>query len=186
VAVAFASLMAAAAVGLGTTPAFASTLLTCTGGSGSSTLSPGVTNTPTQQTISGADNLTGCSGSGTITGGTVTVSGLKTVPTGTPPMQASCPGLLMTTPKGTLVATGGTATTTWSDGSTSTGSIKLKSTGMLAQVNAIVKITSGKFFAAGHTTKSKGVVVFLPATGQTCPTLTMVTDTNMKTTVTQT
>jgi hypothetical protein len=184
--VAFATITATAAVGLGTTPAFATTLMSCTGGSGSSTLSPGISNTPTQQTISGTDTLTGCNGGGFgITGGTVTVANLKTVQTGNPPAQPTCASLGTPPPKGTITALGGTANTTWSDGSTSQGVIKLKSTGVIGQVNAVVKITSGRFFASGHTTKSKGVVTFTPASGQTCPTLTMVNDTNSTTTITQ-
>jgi len=164
----------------GTAPAFAAPTMTCTGGSGTATLSPGITNTATQQTISGTDNLTGCSGpgAGTITGGTITTSGLKTVATGTPPQQATCSGLGTAPPKGTVVAIGGTVSISWSDGSTSQGVIKLKSTGTLAQENSIIKITSGKFFVAGHTTKLKGTLGFLPSSGQTCPTLTSVDITN--------
>jgi len=186
VAVAVTALSGAGLILAGTAPAFASTLLTCTGGSGTSTFSPGITNTPTQQTISSTSTITGCSGSGTtITGGTVTVSNLKTLATGTPPMQATCGGLVKPSPKGTLITTAGTATTTWSDGTTSTGSIKLKSTGAIGTVTAIIKITGGTFFAAGHTTKSKGVVSFSIPTGQTCPTLTMVNTTDATTTITQ-
>jgi hypothetical protein len=130
--------------------------------------------------------VTGCNGGGRgITGGTVTVTGLKTLATGNPPMQASCAGLAMPSPKGTVVASGGTATTTWSDGSTSVGSLKLKSTGAIGSVVAIIKITSGTFFAAGHTTKSKGTVSFSVPAGQTCPTLTMVNTTTGTTNITQ-
>jgi hypothetical protein len=180
VGVACAAITATAAIGFGATPAFAAPSLTCTGGTGHSTLSPGITNTPTQQTIAGTDNLTGCSGPGTtITGGTVTVSNLKTVATGNPPQQATCSGLATSPPKGTLVADiSGVASISWSDGSTSNGVIKLKSSGTLATEIVVLKITSGKFFVSGHTTKLKGNISFAPSTGQTCPTLTDVDTTN--------
>jgi hypothetical protein len=160
-------------------------VLTCTGGSGTGTLSPGLTATPTQQTISGTDNLTGCSGSGTITGGTVTTSRLKTLATGNPPQQASCAELNTPPPKGTVVASG-TGSILWSDGSTSAGSIKLKSTGAVGTETETIKITSGQFFVAGHITKAKGTISFHPATGQNCPTLTQVNATNATTTITET
>jgi hypothetical protein len=160
-------------------------LLTCTGGSGTGTLSPGLTATPTQQTISGTDNLTGCSGSGTITGGTVTTTSLKTLPTGNPPHQASCTELKTPPPKGTVVASG-TVSIRWSDGSTSAGSIKLKSTGAVGTETETIKITSGQFFLAGHVTKVKGTISFQAATGQTCPTLSQVNVTNATTSITET
>jgi hypothetical protein len=180
VAVAVAGLSGVGLILAGTAPAFAAPSLTCTGGSGTATLSPGITNTPTQQTISGTDTLTGCSGPATsITGGTVTTSGLKTVATGNPPMQASCSGLGTVQPKGTLEADiSGVVSITWSDGSTSAGVIKLKSAGVLAQEIVVIKITSGTFFVSGHTTKLKGTITFAPSAGQTCPTLTQVDVTN--------
>ena len=166
-------------------PAFAATILTCTGLTGGATLSPGISNTPNQQTISDPANVTGCSGTqaGSIVKGTTTFNNLKTLATGNPPSQPTCNGLLNPSPNGTLIASGGAATTVWKDSGnvtqgTSTGSLKLKSTGAVAQAKAIIKITSGKFFQAGKTTKAKVTVNFAPSPGQTCPTLTHVDTTN--------
>jgi hypothetical protein len=164
---------------VGTTmlPASATTVLTCTGNSGSATFTPGITNTPTQQTIAATSALTGCSPG--VTGGTLSVTGLLTQATGTPPKQATCTGLATPTPNGTLIASGGAATIVWSSGPNSTGSVKLKSNGSVAQSKVIIKITGGQFFVPGHTTKLKGTVTYSIPVGQTCPTLTMVNTANV-------
>jgi hypothetical protein len=183
VAVAVTGLSGVGLILAGTAPAFAAASLTCSGGSGTATLSPGLTNTPTQQTIAGTDNLTGCSGpSTTITGGTITVSNLKTVTVNG--QQATCSGLATPPPKGTLIADiSGVASISWSDGSTSAGVIKLKSSGTLAVEIVVLKITSGNFFVSGHTTKLKGNITFAPSAGQTCPTLTSLDLTNSTSTI---
>jgi hypothetical protein len=160
-------------------PAFAATLMTCTGpGSGHSTLSPGISNTPTQQTISGFQKTKGCSGpsAGTIVKGKSTFSNLKTVGT---PDQPTCANLLTPSPAGTTTGSGGTVTTKWKNSAgalvgTSTGTLKIKSTGFAAQTIAIIKVTGGTFFASGFTTKAKVQINFTPSSGQSCPTLTEV------------
>jgi hypothetical protein len=161
-------------------PAFAANLMTCTGpGSGHATLSPGISNTPNQQTIAGFQKTKGCSGpsAGTIVKGKSTYNSLKTVATGSPPEQPTCANLLTPSPAGTLTGSGGVVTTKWKNSAgavvgTSTGTLKIKSTGAVAQTKAIIKITGGKFFVSGKTTKAKVQINFTPSSGQTCPTLT--------------
>jgi hypothetical protein len=78
----------------------------------------------------------------------------------------TCASLATPPAAGTVEATG-TGTINWSDGSTSSGSVKAKSKGpsLATEQGLIFKITSGKFFAAGHTTKLKVTVSFTPANG---------------------
>lgn len=152
--------LAAGGMIVSSAPAFAASE-NCTGGSGTATLSPGITNVPTQQTISASNSLTGCTG-GKTGSATVSTSNLKTVPTGNPPQQATCQGLFNPAPSGTVIASGGTTSIHWSAGGTSTGVSKLKSNGIVAQNKVVVKITGGPF--AGK--KLKGVVHFAPAVGE--------------------
>jgi hypothetical protein len=163
-------------------PAFAATLMTCAGpGAGHATLSPGISNTPAQQTIAGYQKTKACSGpsAGTIVKGKSTFSNLKTVANGSPPEQPTCANLLTPSPAGTVTGTGGTVTTKWKNSAgalvgTSTGTLKIKSTGFAAQTKAVIKITGGTFFASGFTTKASVKINFTPSSGQTCPTLTQV------------
>ncbi len=178
--------LAAGGMVVSSVPALAATtVLTCTSGSGNAHLAPGIGATPAQQTISDPANVAGCSGSeaGTITHGTNTFSNLKTQPTGSPPAQPQCSTLGNVVPAGTIVATGGVISTKWFNSAnaqvaTSAGSLKLKGTGVALQVKAIIKITSGKFFVSGHTTKAKVAVNFSLHPGQTCPTLQIVDTTD--------
>jgi hypothetical protein len=152
--------LAAGGMVVSSSPAFAASE-NCTGGSGTATLSPGITNVPTQQTISASNSLTGCTG-GKTGSAQVTTNNLKTLATGNPPQHATCAGLFSPPPNGTLIASGGATSIVWSAGGTSTGTAKLKSNGIVAQDKVVVKITGGPF--AGK--KLKGVVHFVPAPGE--------------------
>jgi hypothetical protein len=165
-------------------PAFAThhLVMTCTGpGAGHATLSPGISNTPTQQTIAGYQKTKGCSGSGagTIVKGKVTFIDLKTVATGSPPEQPTCSNLLTPPPAGTVTGVSAefTSSIKWKNSAgmvvgTSKGALYIKSTGFAAQTKATINIKSGTFFVSGHTTKAKVKINFNPSSGQTCPTLT--------------
>jgi hypothetical protein len=101
--------------------------ITCTKGSGAATISPGLTTTPTNQTVASHGKGSGCSGSTTITA--YTVKGKMTA-TG-----ADCQG------DGTVT---GKLTTTWSNGQTSVAKVTGKSPS-ISVVNFTGKVTSGLF-----------------------------------------
>jgi hypothetical protein len=146
--------------------ASASTLLvSCPTGSvtGSGTVSPPITPTNTQKNvISSTASFSGCTGqeaSGTVVSTQTTVA------------AATCANLATPPPKGTVTSTG-TFTITWGDGTTSSGTIKAKSSGSATVPGPIIeKITSGHFFLAGHTTKSKTTLALTPGAGQNCTTV---------------
>ena len=141
------------------------TLVSCPKGSvtGSGTVSPPVSPTNTQKNvITSTSSFSGCTGqetSGTVTSTQTTVA------------AANCANLATPPPKGTVTSTG-TFTITWGDGTTSSGTIKAKSSGSVTVPGPVIeKITAGHFFLAGHTTKSKTTLTLTPGAGQDCTTV---------------
>jgi hypothetical protein len=121
--------------------------ITCTKASGAATITPGLTTTPTDQTIASKGKGSGCSGSTGITSykvkGTLTATG------------ADCQG------DGTIK---GKLKTTWSNGKTSVAKVTGKSPS-IGLVNFTGKITSGLFVGDLLTTQ----VSFTPVTGDCTP-----------------
>ena len=79
-------------------------------------------------------------------------------------MTLACPAALggpPDPPVGTVVFTG-TTHIVWNSGPASNGTVKVKQTATVGQVKVISKFTSGQFFLAGHTTKSKVLFNFAP------------------------
>jgi hypothetical protein len=151
-------------------PASAVTTTSCTGFSGTNSLSPGIISTASNQSITSNGSITGCAGGG-VTGGTW-FAGLNTVS-----------GVSCTTPTpaaGTLLATG-KFRITWNTGQVSGGPLKLKqwrpsppspprewASGARQKFRG--QVTSGLF--AGDDVKVK--IISTWPSSQTCPTLTQV------------
>jgi hypothetical protein len=141
--------------------ASASTLLvSCPTGNvtGSGTVSPPITKTNTQKnTLMSSGSFSGCTGQ--ETSGTFSSTQTTVAPVTCASLKAPPP------PAGTVLSTG-TFTITWGDNTQSTGTVKSKSSGMVGVPGPVIeKITSGQFFLAGHTTKSKTTLTLTP--GQT-------------------
>jgi hypothetical protein len=136
--------LAATSVGVFAAPAYADTT-SCASGSGTGSISPGLTNTPTPQSISVSGGVTNCVGGG-VTSGTLRAS-------------LSAPnGMCLASPPNTIDATG-TASIIWQDGTGSTGTIKLKSNGITGQEKVKILVTGGSRFV-GDVFKTK--IAFTP------------------------
>jgi hypothetical protein len=156
-------------------PASAVVLLTCTTLSASSSLTPGLSHTPTAQSdMHTAASISGCSsaGGGGPTGATL-VAGAATFPGSTPtttygPRPLGCPvgdgGAGPDYPDQTPILISGDPgfRITWTDNTTSSGIVKFKSSG--PPVGGLdwkieFPITSGRYKApAGKKTRLKGVL----------------------------
>jgi hypothetical protein len=154
------------------------TVVSCPAGhvTGSGTVTPPVSPTNTMKNVvTSTGTFTGCTGqetSGTVTSTTTSVS------------AGTCASLGSPSPKGTITATG-TFTVHWGDGSVSSGTMKTKSTGPTGAPGTTIviqKITSGKFFKAGHITKTKVTLMLVPGAGQNCTTVPISTFTFSNTT----
>jgi hypothetical protein len=149
-------------------PASASTtFMTCGVGSftGTANISPGISasnSNTTPSTITSMGTASGCTGK--VTGGTDNATLTTLDPTTGQPGPANCSGFITPPPAGTNLAKG-TFTATWSNGKTSTGTAKIKSTSTLAQVKLVETVKSGYGFLAGHVTKITGTLQFNPTAG---------------------
>jgi hypothetical protein len=161
-----------------TTPASAVILFTCSTGSGSASITPGISHNQTAQTdFSALASISGCSNSDSASVGLGSGAGVNTI-TSFPPRPLGCP-----------VAAGGAGpdyannvpiltgpdpsfTATWADTSTSTGIAKVKSAGPaapLTDIKVVLVITAGKYLApAGQKTKLKGTASWTPVDSGNC------------------
>ena len=122
---------------------------------GSSTISPPISHTnsnTTDSTITSTTTSSGCTGQ--VTGGTSNATLRTTGPANCNAAPAA----------GTVIAKA-TFSEAWSNGKTSSGTVKLKSTGSATTDKVVTKITSGFGFLAGHITKGSTTLELLSANG---------------------
>jgi hypothetical protein len=151
-------------------PASASvTFMTCAPHhfSGSGTITPPFSHTNSNtspSTFSLSATASTCAGQ--LTGGSDDASLTTYNPSTGRPGPANCSAFVAGSPAGSVLAKG-TFTATWSNGKTSSGSAKLKSTGpaTLIDYKLIEKVTSGYGFATGHVTKISATIEFTTVNG---------------------
>jgi hypothetical protein len=132
---------------------------------GSFTVSPPISHTnsnTTPSTVRLMATVSGCTGE--VTGGTTSATLTTVDPTTGLPAPAGCPYLLNPPPAGTTFAKG-TFSSTWGNSKTSTGNVKLKSSGAVGQLKLVERVLAGYGFLAGHMTKVRGTVKFTGTNG---------------------
>jgi hypothetical protein len=167
-------IIAGLAVGLAapifaSTPSTAAVLFSCTGFTGSATITPGLGNTQTAQTVSGSGSISGCSNGQT---GSV-VFGTPNLMASYPPRPLGCPTALggagpdyaNQTP--ILLGANVSFTIDWASGPDSTGVAKAKSAGPTepGNVRALLAIKNGSQYDPA---KIKGKLAFTPTDSFTC------------------
>jgi hypothetical protein len=156
---------------LSATPASATVLFSCTNASGSATLTPGLSNTPTHQTdVSAVASISGCSNGETGSVGIGSGSGHSTVASvANANGNLSCLG---NPPNNTPIIVGLTDPSfdiAWTLGGpgSSTGITKIKGSGAVARSKAVLVLTAGRYTPApaGQKTKLKVTFNFIPNNG---------------------
>jgi hypothetical protein len=158
------------------TPASAAILTTCTGLSGTATLTPGLGHNQTAQSdVDANGTITGCNNG--QTGGTV-VTGSPATPNPTttfPPRPIGCPVSLGgagpdyadQTP--ILISADPGFKITWNVGPLSTGITKVKQSATTGTVRVLLVITAGQYAPpAGKKSKFKGLLGFTPTGAWEC------------------
>jgi hypothetical protein len=168
------------------TPAHAVILGHCTDVAGNATITPGLSHTPTGQSVTSSATFSGCvtdsgppgptggssvTGAGSFPGATATTS-FPSKPLGCPTFLGGAgPDYADQTP--VLISGDPGFRITWNDATTSTGIAKTKSKGpgSPGQVRIVFVITAGRYTPpAGQKSKSKGVLMFTPTDTFNCAT----------------
>jgi hypothetical protein len=157
-------------------PANAVILITCTGVSGSATITPGLSHNQTAQSdVDASATITGCNNG--QTGGTV-VTGVPATANTThsfPPRPLGCPVALGgagpdyadQTPL--LISSDPGFDINWNVGANSSGITKVKQSATTGTVRILLVITAGQYTPpAGQKSKFKGQLAFTPTGSFTC------------------